>query len=142
MEKKSVIWWITFILLSIWQLPQTIIGLLMLPFMKNKKLVADRHFNLCWESESMSGGISLGPFAYVSELSSYEESISHEEDGHTVQSKILGPLYLLVVGLPSIIWAMSYDYKKQCYYSFYTESWANKCAGLEVDENCRLKFKS
>ena len=88
----------------------------------------------------MSGGISLGPIAYVSERSG-EETIAHETDGHTVQSKILGPLYLLVIGIESFLWASFYDYKKHCYYDFYTESWANRCAGLTVDDKCRLRFK-
>ena len=43
----------------------------------------------------MSGGISLGPFAFVSERSG-AETIAHEVDGHTVDSKIFGPLYLII----------------------------------------------
>ncbi len=140
MEKKSFLWWVEFILLAIWQLPQTLMGLVMMPFMGKKNKVADRHFNFCWEATNMMGGISLGPIAYVSRGMS-QEAIAHETDGHTVQSKILGPLYLIIVGLPSIIHAWLYDYKKSCYYDFFCEKWANELAGLETDENCRLHFK-
>lgn len=140
MEKKSFLWWIVFTILCIWQLPQLIVGLLMWPFLGKKRLVADRHFNFCWEGEDMSGGISLGPIAYVSPTSAKrQEVIAHETDGHTVDSKIFGPLYLFVIGIPSILNAM-FDFT-ECYYDFYPERWANKHAGLAVDERCILRFK-
>jgi len=132
---EKILWWVVFILLCIWQLPQLLIAGLMAPFLGKKKLVAARHFNFCWKGENMSGGISLGPVAYVSERSS-ETTICHEIDGHTVQSKILGPLYLLVIGLPSLLNAI-FDFT-DCYYDFFTESWANKCAGLKVNKWCSL----
>lgn len=87
----------------------------------------------------MSGGISLGPFAFVSERSG-AETIAHEVDGHTVDSKIFGPLYLIIIGIPSILNAI-FDFTK-CYYDFYPEKWANRHAKLEVDADCRLKMTS
>ena len=143
MEKKTIVWWAVFILLCIWQLPQLLIGLIMWPFLEKKRLIADRHFNFCFEGENMSGGISLGPIAYVSKyMSKHTECISHELDGHTMQSKYLGPLYLFIIGIPSILWAWLYNPKKHCYYDFYTESWANNFANLDVDKFCNLKFKN
>ena len=68
MKNKSIIWWMIFILLCIWQLPQFIVALAMLPFLGKRELVADRHFNFGFKCENMLGGISLGPFAYVSKL--------------------------------------------------------------------------
>jgi len=141
MEKKNFLYWFIFTLLAIWQLPQFIVALVMWPFLGRKELVADRHFNFCWKGEKMSGGISLGPFAFVSPNSG-DATIAHETDGHTVQSKILGPLYLFVIGIESIFWAWLYDSKKYCYYDFYTEKNANFFAKLEVDKYCRLKFKN
>lgn len=138
MEKKNFGWWIVFILLCIWQLPQTLVGLIMMPFLGKRTLVADRHYNFCWRGERMSGGISLGPLAYVSKYQD-AEGIAHEVDGHTVDSKIFGPLYLIIVGLPSLLNA-AFDFT-DCYYDFYPERWANKHAGLVVDENCRIRFK-
>ena len=82
----------------------------------------------------MQGGISLGSFVYVSKsLSKRETSIAHELDGHTVDSKRFGPLYLFIIGIPSICWAGFRDTKKHPnYYEFYTERWANEHAGLKV----------
>ena len=45
---------------------------------------------------------------------------------------MLGWLYLIVIGLPSILWAWLGDDDK-CYYSFYTEFWANDLMGLKVN---------
>lgn len=53
------------------------------------------------------------------------------EFGHSIQSIILGPLYLLVIGLPSLIWCNAKRFiklrneKGVSYYSFYPEKWAN-----------------
>jgi len=51
--------------------------------------------------------------------------VLQHEHGHTIQSKILGPFYLFVIGLPSIIWAGLFNkYREKnnvSYYSLYTE---------------------
>ena len=141
MEKKTFSWWVIFILLCIWQLPQLLVALIMYPFLGKKKIIADRHFNFCIEGENMSGGISLGPIAYVSQkMSKRAPDVAHEVDGHTKQSKYVGWLYLIIYGIPSIIWAWVHDYHTSCYYDFYTEKSANKFAGLKVDKDCLLYF--
>lgn len=131
MEKKTFLWWIVFVLLVIWQLPQFIISLIMMLFLGNLKLIRDGHYNFCFIGEKMSGGISLGPFSFVSKWSGEKETtVAHEFDGHTVDSKIFGPLYLFVVGIPSLLNAI-FGFTK-FYHDFYTEKWANKHAGLVV----------
>lgn len=53
------------------------------------------------------------------------------EYGHTLQSIILGPLFLFVIAIPSMIWsAVPYFQKKRkekgiSYYTLYCEKWAN-----------------
>ena len=141
MEKKGFLYWVVNILLIIWQLPQYIVGLVMWPFLGEKVLVAERHFNRCYSGTKMSGGISLGPIAYVStRMTKYPTHVAHELDGHTVQSKILGPLYLIVIGLPSLVCA-AFINSPVTYYKVYTEKWANYCAGLISTETGGLKFK-
>ena len=62
----------------------------------------------------------------------FEEHILSHEYGHTVQSAILGPFYLLFIGLPSIIWcnfkpvARRWQSGKKDYESFYPEKWATR----------------
>ena len=143
MKKKNFEWWIKFHLLLFWQLPQMLVALIMIPFLGKLELVASRHFNFCFKGEKMKGGISLGPICYVSKsLSHDKESVAHELDGHTMDSKILGPFYLLLIGIPSILWAWLYDPTKHCYYDFYTERWANKHAKLIVTDDCDLMFEN
>ena len=124
------------ILLIIWQLPQVLVGVVMLPFLGKLRFI--RYENYCWifEGENMSGGISLGCFIFLSKYNSGRETTIRHELGHVKQSHMLGWLYLFIIGIPSIVWAMTYGNK--CYYSFYTESWANKLSDLYVDDYCRL----
>lgn len=119
------------ILLIIWQLPQALVGLCMLPFLGKLRFI--RYENYCWifEGEKMSGGISLGCFIFLSKYNSGRETTIRHELGHVKQSHILGPLYLIVIGLPSILNAM-FGFT-QCYYDFYPEKNANDLMGLKVN---------
>lgn len=117
------------ILWIIWQLPQCLVGGIMYLFMKDKKLVRYDNYTWVFEASNMAGGISLGCFAFVSPTAAKHEATIRHELGHATQSKLLSWTYLLVIGLPSLLWAWLGDDNK-CYYSFYTESWANKIAKL------------
>lgn len=125
---------IKFVLWFIWQLPQNLVALIMMPFMGKLTKLCYRNYCICHIARNMRGGISLGNFSYVGPTDALDlTTVAHEVDGHTKQSKLLGPLYLFVIGIPSISWAYLRDVKKHPnYYSFYTESWANKCANLGV----------
>ena len=79
-----------------------------------------------------SGSMSLGRFLFLHE--SYrpgDRALLAHEYGHTIQSLILGPLYLFVIGLPSLLWAGLPVFQRRrhdrhvSYYSFYPEKWAN-----------------
>lgn len=76
------------------------------------------------------GGISLGQYILMSS-SSYKDKRARtkkHEYGHSKQSLYLGPLYLIVVGLPSITWAGLYKkFKREIsYYEVYPENWADE----------------
>lgn len=93
-----------------------------------------------WKENGSSLG--MGMFVFISENcaddwdkpygkeEAFKRTLVHEY-GHTVQSAILGPFYLLVIGIPSAYWCASsktseYRRKKHVsYYSFYPERWAN-----------------
>lgn len=131
---KKIINIIISILLVIWQFPQTLVGLIMLPFLGTVKKIEHRNHCIGFCAEKMRGGISLGCIVIVSRSNSRcPEIIAHEMDGHTVDSKIFGPFYLLVIGLPSLLWAWLRNRERHPnYYSLYTERRANKHAGLVV----------
>ena len=117
----------------LWQLPQNLVALLMLPFLGKKTVI--RYENYCWvfSCTKMSGGISLGNFIFLSESCSKKEPVIRHELGHVIQSHILGPLYLPSVGLCSI--ANAAFHFTDCYYSWWPEAWANNLAGLQVRTN-------
>jgi len=117
------------LLLILWELPQTILALFLMLFRKqDKKIFKDTSVY----KYNMMGGISLGRFIFLSERLYDDEFIITHEYGHSLQSKILGPLYLIVIGIPSILHAMTYNRKSgRDYYSFWTEKWANKLVGLK-----------
>lgn len=54
------------------------------------------------------------------------------EYGHTIQSLILGPVYLLAVGVPSTLWGFLPCLRRRrreqgaSYFSFFPERWANQ----------------
>ena len=119
------------VLRYIWELPQNLLGLLLRAIYKGedteyKDVVVRR-------SRSMLGGISLGRYIIVGDYAS-ERTVMHEY-GHCLQSRRLGWLYLLVVGLPSIIWAGLYGRAiprtENGYYRFITERWADKLGNVK-----------
>lgn len=132
--KKNTITVLKVICQCTWGIIQTLAGALFLLYTaimgELEKVVFIDGVIYC-KYKSNFGSISLGLFVFVTD---YEAELMAHETGHTVQSILVGPLYLLVIGLPSIIWAsFLYDlYKKEMtYYEFYTEKWANYYAGLD-----------
>jgi hypothetical protein len=116
-------------ILALWQILQNLAGLIYLPFagVSFREKVGDV---FVFETESTNGSVSLGNLVFISKHTrNYDKTLKHEL-GHTIQSKYLGPLYLLVIGLPSILWVIvrrvSRTLRKQDYYSFYTEAWAEE----------------
>ena len=118
-------------LLFLWQLPQNLVGLLLRLIYKGY----DDKTNgiIVRRSLKMSGGISLGRYIIVNQFSK-DKTIYHEL-GHCKQSKYLGWLYLLVIGIPSIVWAGLYGKvikpTANGYYKFYTEKWADKLGNVQ-----------
>lgn len=138
----------------VWGAPQTLLG-----FVLYVATVGCPRFNFhgaratVWNAQS---SVSLGLFIFVAEnplkqglaitknpatstgnqtkATYVDQRLVAHEYGHCIQSLIFGPLYLLVFGLPSFIWAMLPVLRKhrrrtgKSYYSFYTERFANYLA--------------
>lgn len=122
------------LILILWQLPQNIIGLIMAMFIgfdKCSEVINKLGMPVIESRKRSSGSVSLGNFIFLSK-SAAVNTFKHEL-GHTVQSMILGPLYLLVIGIPSFMWALLRRcgmFLKHSYYDFYTEKWADNIAGI------------
>jgi hypothetical protein len=127
---KLIIFWI---LQWTWGLPQNLLGLFFTLKMKRHPKEMFNGALVTWHDENW-GGISLGMFLIICGNKSplwKKDTLTHEY-GHAIQSIILGPLYLFVIGIPSYIWCNGKKYielrknKDISYYEFYPEKWANK----------------
>lgn len=120
------------ILQCTWGILQTFAGAVLFLLVGSKK----RFFHHGAIVSECNFSVSLGMFVFVREKNA--ELLRHEY-AHTIQSLMLGPLYLLVIGLPSIIWAGLFNkYRKRRkipYRAFYTEKWADRIAEDLLGEN-------
>ena len=133
-----------------WGAVQSLLGLIAMLLLGNQK----RGFYRCavlteYDIDSAPkhmrrlGCVSLGMFIFVgthkgASREQVHAIISHEY-GHTFQSLLLGPLYLIAVGVPSFIWCRHYgkhrgEYAARgiSYYSRYPEKQATEL-GLKAD---------
>jgi hypothetical protein len=130
------------ILLYIWQLPQILVAFLVIHITKAKKedkLYRNKKIYLF--KKSYISGISLGEYIILNERDSNNKLTLDHEYGHTIQSRIFGPLYLVVIGIPSAIFNNLWDrifHKKWknkertiWYYSRYPEKWADDLGGVK-----------
>lgn len=124
-----------------WGILQTLLGLIMfIMYFKSKHYTYHGAIITEWNVKS---SMSLGLFVFVTSepyfALKYEGQISVEElsnrllvheYGHTIQSLILGPLYLIVIGIPSTVWGFMGAKKRRDekipYGAFFTEGWANR----------------
>ena len=118
-----------------WGLPQSLLGLILAIRYRRcpRKEVGGALATL---HDGDWGGVSLGMFIFVPDgLPPEREArlLSHEY-GHTFQSALLGPLYLLAVGVPSFLWANLPQNRRARaerhipYESRYPENWAEALA--------------
>lgn len=128
------------IVLFLWQLPQNLLGLL-LSIILGYEIKIDflghcHHLpaSLLFFNSRIKGGISLGRYIIMTCRYLTDHNSWYHERGHSIQSIILGPLYLLVIGLPSLLWAAFYrnnEADPNGYYRFFTEKWADKLGGVK-----------
>ena len=128
---KLIMNYIRNLILFIWQLPQHLLAILYIGYlvMMCKDLGVDSRYKQAIVIPCvMRGAVTLGCYVFVGLNSEYKKTVKHEL-GHTIQSKILGPLYLIVIGIPSITYCglrrIFPSLRKKNYYAFYTEKWAN-----------------
>ena len=86
------------------------------------------------------------PFYYYPDLvnkhdeKSFSRQLLVHEYGHTIQSLLFGPLYLILVGVPSVGWSFLPIFVKKretdriSYFSGYPERWANHLGERFTDE--------
>ena len=149
--KKTIFQWVIYILLFIWQLPQNLLSLIMILIFKlSKKNVEFSIYKdeiYVWIIRWYNG-VSLGNFILL-DKEYYEhnlDTINHEY-GHSIQSKILGPLYLPIIGVLSGGWNLidrllrrccktwTYNKAYKVYYSMPWEHTADLLGGVKRNYN-------
>lgn len=120
--------------LLVWQLPQALIGLLIYFVLKIEPIEYTNKrtgTTVLWIPTKWQACCSLGPFVFA-RYDSLQDTLNHET-GHTIQSAILGPVFLLAVALPSVFlfWCRRLGNKSyEWYMNHYPENWANKLGGV------------
>lgn len=122
-----------------WGFPQTLLGAIL--WLINRRCDHDLYHNCTVTYWDRSGSLGVGMFLFISKrhLQRQPQILIHEF-GHSVQSAILGPLFLPVMGIPSFLWCNLPSAKRLrrekgvSYYAFYPESTANLLGSLVTKE--------
>ena len=130
-----------YIILSIWQLPQLILGFFVWLFASTKRVYRTTNSCKFYFMNNGRWGVSLSHFIILCPL--HNNYVLLHEAGHKKQSKILGPLYLLLIGLPSGSFNLIDRFfhkkwtnakRKYWYYHLPWEYGANKLSGIDVSK--------
>ena len=129
------------ILTEIWQFPQHIIAyVIILINCKSIKLMVSKdgisHYLV---DRLFDSAISLGNYIFLDSDGNFSYKTIKHEFGHQKQSLMLGPLYLIIIGLPSIIGNIIDRIKHKYFRRYYDpdfyykqpwEAWADKLGGV------------
>lgn len=133
------------VLRFIWELPQNIVGFLLSrgstseQVKLNDKVVVKVYYKDL-HKKSKGEAVTLGEFIILDTIykdNKYKTACTKttkHEFGHVLQSRMLGPLYLIVIGLFSFVHACFFKGNGEDYYKFFTESWANKLSAKYLDK--------
>lgn len=134
------------ILLGIWQLPQNLVALVLLAIYHKD---AARLPGLTYKgiryviAPTFPGGVSLGNFVFIRDDVDDDPKGWDHELGHARQSRMLGPLYLIVIGPPSLCGNIydrlfhtaakgwTWEKSEKWYYNQPWEKWADKLGGVK-----------
>lgn len=132
--KNSVIDILFYLVQWTWGLPVNLVGGLMFLYFTKIKGYRWQHFGYAkivympWNA----GGLSMGLFIFIKDNhkdKKWTYNCRIHEYGHTWQCLLLGPLYYLVIALPSVIWCNCFaGYRKKNnvpYSAAYCEKWAD-----------------
>lgn len=138
---KAALYWL---IQCTWGLPQTLLGLvLMLLHRGDERFLYHGAVVTRWQGRA---SMSVGPFVFLTADPFFADKFAGQytrkelsdrllvhEYGHTIQSLLLGPLYLVIIGVGSTLWGwlpvcnrMRRE-KQVSYFAFFTERWANAC---------------
>ena len=123
-----------------WGFPQSLVGLIVYLCNLDKKHEVYKGCIVTYWNQR--GSLGVGMFLF---LGCDDPQVRVHEFGHSVQSLVLGPLFLPIMGIPSLLWCnlpvcqrMRRE-KGISYYRFYPESTANRLGAWASGESCKLR---
>lgn len=130
------------IILYIWQFPQHLIALCILLYHKARKAYCKKvevdGVEIYRAKHVGNAGVSLGNYIFIDIDRILTKNTVLHEHGHQFQSLYLGPLYLIIIGIPSaignIVDRIDYRIHKKSggwYYKQPWEAWADKLGGVK-----------
>lgn len=136
MEFRNKINHILYVVIQLsWGIVQNIPGMILrcIIIMLRPEFNKGRYHGAFLTKWKFSFSMGLGMFIFYGHEGTDEaaEVLVHEY-GHTIQSCILGPLFVPVIAIPSVVWAFTPAFVrtrkagKYRYTDFYPEYWANK----------------
>ena len=123
-----------------WGLPQTLIGAIV--FLCTIGRPRERYHGAIATHWNRYDSLGMGMFLFLGKQA--DRQVLVHEYGHAVQSLILGPLFLPIMGIPSFLWCNLPPCRRLrrekgvSYYKLYTESTANRLGSLVSGEECNL----
>ena len=134
------------LLLFLWEFPQNLLALILMLYYRIfcGKLTIKEYKGIIYVGVPNRGfGVSLGAFVLLGTVYLDRDTTIKHEYGHTIQSLWFGPLYLILIGIPSGLgnlydkffhtkekgWAIKDSIK--WYYNQPWEKWADKLGGVE-----------
>jgi hypothetical protein len=126
------------IFLWLWQFPQNLLGLFLVTWLPINTITIYKTSKV-YKVNIPTFGISLGKHIILDE--GYDKQLIEHEYGHCIQSIFFGPLYLLIIGLPSLMMnilsrlSIRFGTGKfnNNYYKRWPETWADKLGGIKRD---------
>ena len=127
-----------------WGFPQTLLGAVI--YFACRKRPHEQYHSAVVTHWNQSGSLGVGMFLFIGNCrtDNLRKQIMVHEYGHAVQSLILGPLFLPIMGIPSFLWCNLKPRKKfrrkkgVSYYAIYPESTANRLGQAVTKEPCSL----
>jgi hypothetical protein len=131
------------IIIYIWQLPQHILAWILVLLLGAS---TSRNESLSVLTHSYDKGpyaLCLGDHIFIRRsrfrMQHITDRILAHEHGHAIQSHMLGPFYLLIVGIPSVaqnllgelLRKFGYEEYRMNYYNRFPEKWADKLGGVD-----------
>jgi hypothetical protein len=122
---------ILYAILWAWQMPQHLLGLFLV-WMFGYESKYEHRGSVIHVCRTFPSAISLGRYIIVNKDEPVK--VAHE-CGHSAQSRILGPLYFITIGIWSGIRSLFRLYKKGHYYDSFPEDWADRLGGVKKNED-------